>query len=738
MTDATGSPSDLPLARNPTLRDATRSVSTYCRICEACCGLIAELDGDRIVRVRPNSEHAHSRGFSCNKPQGLVDLTYDAARLSTPMIRTGGPGEFSAATWDEALDLCAERLNAVRDEHGPEALAVLRGNPPFFDSGGFLWARGFAAALGITRTYTINAEDAAARMTANEALYGDVSRFGRPDLWHTDLALIIGANPLQSRSTRVSEPQSREAFDSIVARGGRVLVVDPQRTTTAERYEHISLRPGTDPWFLIGVCQQITQIAPLDELMSRGAPASGLAGLIDVVRRFDLQQCADRSGVEVQTLRDVASAFVSAESAVVYGATGTCAQRFGTLTNILQDTVLALTGNIDRLGGLLAGWAAIDLSPATPGPPSGARRSRAEGRPEVGGGLPSAALAPDILEPGPDRVRAVINHSNNGVLTSGGGEGRLATALQALDFSVGIDIFMNETNRYADVLLPTTAMFERSDYPLTTANMQLRPTAYATDAVIEPIGDARDTWWIFDELSRRMGRGSSCPDAELRAAHDAAGTAATPSELIDALLRRSPALMGVGLDDLITRHPNGIALKPSLPVGVLSRALPTPDGAVQLCSPTLVSEIARLVNYVEPDDVWPMRMVGRREKGSQNSWMHRAGRIYPDTYRFAAHVHPEDATAAGVVDGETVRLTSSAGSIEVPITIVDSIRPGVVSVPNGWGHAPAGGPWSVEHAAQGANTNILVDPDDVEAIAGMSILNGVPVRMERLGSEAGR
>lgn len=347
-------PSQLPEARNPLLRGRTTSASTYCRICEACCGLIAELEGDRLVRVRPNSDHAHSRGFSCNKPQGLLELTYDPDRITAPMVRTGGPGEFTPITWEEALDLCAARLSAVRDEYGPEAIAMLRGNPPFFDSGGVLWGRGFTAALGISRTYTINAEDGASRLTANEALYGDVSRFPLPDLWHTEFALIIGANPLQARSTRVSEPQTREAFDAIVARGGRVLVVDPRRTVTADRYEHISIRPGTDPWFLMGVCKVICESDEAAELPERAAPVSGRQEFAALASSFDLDDCADRCGTDCETLVQVGRAFIAADSAIVYGGTGTCAQRFGTLTNILQDTVLALTGNINRVGGLLA------------------------------------------------------------------------------------------------------------------------------------------------------------------------------------------------------------------------------------------------------------------------------------------------------------------------------------------------------------------------------------------------
>jgi anaerobic selenocysteine-containing dehydrogenase len=721
-------PSSLPEARNPLLRGKTTSVSTYCRICEACCGLIAELDGERLVRVRPNAAHAHSRGFSCNKPQGLVELAYDPDRITTPMVRTGGPGEFSPTTWDEALAICAARLSAVRDEFGPQAIANLRGNPPFFESAGVLWGMGFSAALGISRHYTINAEDGASRLTANEALYGDLNRFPRPDLWHTDLALIIGANPLVARSTRVSEPQSREAFDSIVARGGRVLVVDPRRTATAERYEHISIQPGTDPWFLLGVCQVICQSAETAERARRAAPVSGREEFTRLVGGFGLDECAANCGVDRDTIIEVGRAFLGAASGVVYGGTGTCAQRFGTLTNILQDTILALTGNIDHRGGLLAGWAAIDLTPRAPGPRSGTRRSRAEGRPEVGGGLPSAALAADITHPGADRVRALVIRGNNSVLTSGGGGQRLEAALQELEFSMAMDLYMNETNRYAHVLLPATTMFERDDYPVTTGNTQLRPTAYATRAVIHPVGQARDAWWVFDQISRRMGLGGSCPDKELEAAADARGKRPTPTELIDRLLAKGPA-EGLTFEALVTNHPNGIRLRDTLPVGRLTENLPTDDGGVQLYSPQLRSEIVRLRAYVEPA-AWPLRLIGRREAGSQNSWMHNARLLYPDSYAFTAHVHAADAEACGVKDGDEVRLVSAAGSITVPISVRDSIRPGVVSLPNGWGHR--GGSWERANAFKSANSNDLVSHDDVEAIAGMSILNGVPLRMERL------
>lgn len=230
-----------------------------------------------------------------------------------------------------------------------------------------------------------------------------------------------------------------------------------------------------------------------------------------------------------------------------------------------------------------------------------------------------------------------------------------------------------------------------------------------------------------------MGLGGSCPDKELETAAKARGERPTPVNLIDRLLAVGP-VEGLTFEKLVKDYPNGVALRTTLPVGALTANLPTPNGAVQLFAEELRSEIGRLRAYVEPGHEWPLRMIGRREKGSQNTWMHNSRRIYPDTYSFLAQVHPDDAEASGVRSGERVRLVSPEGSITVGIEVDDTVRPGVVSVPNGWGHR--GGSWSRANEIGGANANDLVSHEDVEAIAGMSILNGVPIRMERLADFA--
>ena len=277
-------------------------------------------------------------------------------------------------------------------------------------------------------------------------------------------------------------------------------------------------------------------------------------------------------------------------------------------------------------------------------------------------------------------------------------------------------------------------VYERDDYPLVSSGVQLRPTAYATGAVIEPVGECRPTWQILDDITRRMGLGGCCPNKEVEAAAESRGRRPTPSDVIDAMLKAG-AMPHLTVGDLVSRHPHGVALRDGLPVGRLTEVLQTPDGTVQLFSSQLQSEVVNLRAYVEPDEEWPLRLIGRREKGSQNTWMHNSSVIYGDDYQFRAHVNPIDAAECHAVEDDIVVISSAVGSVEIQISIVESVGAGVVSVPHGWGHRSG----SARHANAigGVNSNELVDHNDVEALAGMSILNGIPVRMERVGARAG-
>ena len=336
-------------------------VATFCRICEPQCGLLAEVVDGTLVSVKGDPDHVHSQGFSCVKSAAAVDVTYDPDRVLATLRRCGGRGEFEPVPWDGALEDIATRIADVRRRHGPSSLATFMGNPPAFSVSAALGLAGFQDAVGVKWRYGVNAEDGAARTAANSLLYGSCAYLLLPDLWRTDMAVLIGTNPLVSHGSSVSEPQFKQALESVIARNGRVVVIDPRRTETARRFEHVPIRAGTDAHLLLGIVRTLLVEDLVDHEFVAGY-TTGFDSLALLIEHVDVNACAERCGVSETAIRDLARALASASSALVFGRTGTCTQRFGTLNNLLQDIVVALTGNTGRPGGLVFGWGAIDLA----------------------------------------------------------------------------------------------------------------------------------------------------------------------------------------------------------------------------------------------------------------------------------------------------------------------------------------------------------------------------------------
>ncbi|MEA3020593.1 MAG: hypothetical protein QOI47_2117, partial [Actinomycetota bacterium] len=426
----------------------TRELTTYCRICDPQCGLIATVEDGRLVKVRGDRDHVHSKGFVCTKAQAMVEVTYDADRLLQPMKRVGGPGEFEPVGWDEALGDIADRLTAIRHRHGAAAFATFLGNPPVIDYATAIWFAGFRAALGVRWAYAIGSEDTASRMAANALLYGSVALMPVPDLWRTHFVLILGANPVVSKGSLVSVPQFREALDSVVQRGGRVVVVDPRRSETASHFEHVPVLAGTDTYLLLGILHTLVSEDLVDhEFLA--AHTTGYDRLVELVEPFDADTAAAACRVPSAHIRELARAFAAAPSGVVYGRTGTCTQRFGTLNNLLQDLVMILTGNVENEGGLLFGWGPIDFAKfAEKGgfATYASDRSRVTNMPDVASMFPSTSLVPDITTPGAGQVRALMTLGCNPVLSSAGGGAELEAALEELELHFSLDLYVNETN----------------------------------------------------------------------------------------------------------------------------------------------------------------------------------------------------------------------------------------------------------------------------------------------------
>jgi anaerobic selenocysteine-containing dehydrogenase len=698
-------------------------VPTYCRICEASCGLIATVEDDHIVDVRSDREHVHSRGFSCTKPKAMLDIVADPDRLLTPMKRVGGPGEFQAVSWEEALSDIAERLGRIIERDGPSALATFTGNPATFSTAGTMALDAFRNAIGSPWSYGVNGEDGAAFVAAMEILFGSASRNVRPDLWRTDFLLMVGANPWVSKGSGVSEPRFRDAMGSIVERGGRVVVVDPRATETAKNFEHVALRPGTDPYLFLAMIKVIVE----EDLYDHDAVAArttGFAELAAMAQRFDIEFCAEKCGIPADVIVQLARDLANAESTTIYGRTGSCTQRFGTLTNLLMHTIVTITGNLNRRGGTLFGWGAIDPATVfdTTGPKKyGALRSRTSGLPAVFGLLPSQPLWRDITEPGDGQIRALVTYSANPVHASGAGGKRLIDALETLELHFSLDLYMNETNRHAHYILPAPTFYERPDLPMFAMASMLRPTAFATRQVISPRGDVRHEADVLRSLAERLGLGGSFPAGDLL-------------DLADQVLRTGAAgdhfgarSDGVSFQRLVEDHPHGAIVADELPIQDLDTFLATEDRRVHIATPEFLSEVERLRTW-EDDNAFPLRAIGMRELRSHNTWMHNSPRLMGRNRQPAVLVHPSDAAGAGVVDGGLVEIESAQGTVVMAARLTDDVMEGTVAIPHGWGHE---GGWKLANAAGGANSNDLTSArdEDIERLAGMSILNGIPVRI---------
>jgi formate dehydrogenase len=715
---------------------ATEERVTYCRICEPLCGMVATVEDGRLVQVRPDARHPLSRGFACPKGIAMTEVQNDPDRVLHP-LRRRDDGSFERVTWPEAIDEIGNRLGAVRDRHGGDAIGWYMGNPGAFSYSHPLWVKGFLDAVGSPHSYTASSQDVSNRFAASALLYGSPFLVPIPDLARTDLLLMVGANPLVSHGSVLSAPRVKDQLHAITARGGRVVVVDPRRSETARAFEHLSVVPDSDAWLLLSLLEVIFA----EELADEGAIAAGSRG-VEALRELAAEHPPElteaRTGVPAPQVRKLARDLAAAERAAVYGRTGSCLGRSGTLVAFCLDALNVVTGNLDREGGAMFGDPPIDFSRVVEMVGLGTYgkvRSRIGDLPEVLGSLPASVMAKEMTTPGSGQIRAMFFSAGNPVLSVPNGE-ELEAAIGGLELSVAIDLYVTDTSRHCDFVLPATTMYEREDFPLPFLSLFSTPFIQMTEAVVEPRGEARQEWEVIDEIASRIGvvPSSSWPLRQL----GRLGIKLTPRRLVDLLLRTGPngdrfGLRRGGLSVReLERNPHGIVLAEHLAPRVLGKQIRHRDQRVRLDPPEIAAEARRLAARNGGDANLPLRLIGLRELRSHNSWMHNSELLMRGERAHAARIHPVDAEECRIADGEDCRISSAHGSIELPAKVTDEVRRGTIAVPHGWGHR---GGWRLAAAAGGANVNLLAssEPDDLERLAGMAFLNGIPVRLEPAG-----
>jgi anaerobic selenocysteine-containing dehydrogenase len=734
-------------------------------LCEATCGLEVKLDGASVVSVRGDHEDVFSHGFLCPKGVGVQGLHEDPDRLRAPLLRRDD-GSFEQVSWQRAFAEIEARLLPIIERDGNDAVAVYLGNPNAHLLSNMLYGRVLLKALGTRNLFSASTVDQYPKQMTGAYMFGTGTSVPVPDIDRTDHLLMLGANPLASNGSLMTAPDARGRLRAIQARGGRIVVIDPRRSRTAELAdEHHFIRPGTDALLLFALVHTL-----FDEDLADPGELASLTSGIDEVRvlavDFAPEDVAAACGIEAAEIRRIARELAAAPRAAVYGRIGTCTQEFGSLSSWLVDVLNLLTGNLDREGGAMFTRPAAGSS-NTRGEPGRGRgasfgrwHSRVRGLGELFGELPVACLAEEIETPGEGQIRALITIAGNPTVSTPNTQ-RLTRAIDSLEFMVAIDVYVNETTRHADVILPGPSPLETSHFDVALYNFAIRNVANYSPAVLEPPAGMPGEWEVllrlaaivagqgadadiaaFDDLVAGELARRECADPQSPVAgRDPAELLAAleprrgPERLLDLMLRCGPYGDGFGARTdgpclslaALEAAPHGIDLGPLEPR--LPEVLRTASGMIELAPEPLVADVARLrAALARPAN--GLLLIGRRQLRSNNSWMHNLPLLMRGPVRCTLHVHPDDAARLTLVDGGRALVRSRTGSIEVPVEVTDAIMPGVVSIPHGWGHDEPGIAMAVAAEHAGSNSNVLADDQLVDVPSGNAVLNGIPVELE--------
>jgi anaerobic selenocysteine-containing dehydrogenase len=745
----------------------TRIAYRTCHLCEATCGLELHLEGRDITLVRGDRDDVFSHGYLCPKGSALKHLENDRDRVRAPLVRT--ENGFREVSWDEAFATIDAGLTPLRERYGNDALAVYVGNPNAHNLSGLVYGRVLLQAARTKNVYSASTVDQMPKQVSGGLMFGTALSIPVPDVDRTDYLLMLGANPFESNGSLMTAPDIPGRLRALRKRGGKLVVVDPRRTKTAEEAdEHVPIRPGADALFLLA----LVHVLFAEDLVDLGAVAAyvnGVDEMRDLAHEFTPERVAPACGVDPATIRRIALELVAAPTAVVYGRIGTCTQEFGTLASWLVDVLNVCTGNLDRPGG------AMFTRPATGGANTGGtagkgrgvafgrRHSRVRALPEFYGELPVVCLAEEIDTPGDGQVRALITIAGNPASSSPDAS-RLDRALASLDFMVSVDIYVNETTRHANVILPPEPELARGHYDLALYSLAIRNVANYSPplvdlgpgevpewqtllrlaAILRGLGpdadvDALDDFVVAGLVQKAVARSGSNvegrdPDELTKMLASRRG----PERVLDIMLRTGPYGDGFRADGdglsltVLEERPHGVDLGPLQPR--VPEVLRTSSGRIELAPEPCAQDVARLRLALDRRATpGALVLVGRRDLRSNNSWMHNIDVLVKGKARCTVHVHPDDAKRLGVADGADVAVRSDAGQVVLAAEVTDTVMPGVVSIPHGWGHDAEGVRLETAGKRPGVNSNVLAGSEMFDPLSGNAVLNGIPVEVAPAG-----
>lgn len=746
------------------------TVKRICPLCEATCGLELTLEGRTVTKIRGDKTDFFSEGYLCPKGVALKDLDADPDVLTSPMIREGET--FREASWDEAFNLINERLPGIIKEHGKNAVGVYLGNPSVHKTSLGMYIPPFAKSLGSRNVFSASTVDQFPKQLASGLMFGTSLSVPICDIDRTDYMIILGANPLVSNGSLMTAPNYGARLRRLRERGGNVVVIDPRRTKTATAAnEHLFIKPGSDAWFLFAIVHTLYD----ENLVNPGALAehvNGLDQIEELARDYPPESVAERCGIPAEDIRRLAREFAAAPSACLYARIGTCTQEFGTIASWLPEVIHVLTGNLDRPGGAMFTRAAHGPSntKGKPGVGRGIRppraKSRVRGLPEIFGEFPCSVMAEEIETPGEGQIRAMVTIAGNPVLSTPNGD-RLDKALATLDFMVSVDIYLNETTRHADVILPGPSPLEDIQFDPAFMQLSVRNVARFSRPVFPMPDSMQPEWQTMLRLASIVSGGGPHPDInmvdgmvigqlihrELKNDHSPiAGRDADeilkaleprvgPERVIDFLLRTGPYGDGFGTNpegltlDRVADAPNG-----GMDLGPLHPRIPevlrTPSGKIEIAPRPIVEDLQRLKAAERNGKHNDFVLIGRRHLFTNNSWLNNLPSLTAGKAACTALINPDDATRLGLENGATAEIASRVGVVHVPVEHDPDIMPGVISLPHGWGHSAPGTRLRVASIDAGVNSNILADERVLDAPSGNAVLCGIPVSVVPVGADA--
>lgn len=747
---------------------ANRVAYRTCPLCEATCGLEITVRDNLVTRIRGDRDDVFSRGFICPKGSTLKQLHDDPDRLRRPLIKKNGT--HVEVTWSEAWEHVADGLSAIIDKYGRESVATYLGNPNAHNLASLLYNRALLLGIGSRQRFSASSVDQLPKQVASGYMFGTPLSVAIPDLDRTQYILMLGANPYASNGSLCTAPDFPGRLEAMRARGGKLVVVDPRRSRTAdEADEWLAIRPGTDALLLAAIANTLLT----DGVADLGDHVRGFVNGFDRLPKsldpFTADAVEHATGIDAGTIRRIAHEINDAPSALVYGRIGTTAVSFGTTASWLIDVINTITGNLDTTGGVMFPLPATGNSTTRgkrgvgPGFRIGRGLSRVRKFPEALGEYPVAMLAEEITTPGEGQVKGLVTVAGNPVLSAPNGR-QMDSALDDLEFMVSVDMYLNETTRHADVILPPPSHLERSHYDIIFNGFSVRNVANFSEAVLAKSDDQPDEWEILvklagiakglgaevdpvviDDLNLDTFLGGLITDPtsniygrdqdEIRRQLDQTGDRGA-ERMLDLMVRTGPYGDGFGA------QPDGLSLNKlranphGLDLGALEQRMPemlrTASGMVELAPEQLLADLPRLEAAMNVVDDQQMMLVGRRHLRSNNSWMHNIDVLIKGKPRCTMHIHPEDAARLGIVDGGGAVVTSRVGSLNVSVEVTDSVRPRVVSLPHGWGHGIRGTRMRVAAEHAGVNSNVLTDEEAIDPLSGNAVLNAIPVGVAAL------